>query len=124
MCPEIRKPAELSKGLLTPFLLRFWNAGLRLARGRRLAEVGSLVYHFTNEETEALIGDLLKGPTAGECKVGSRTSLLALPTAHICDGWRALWQSPHSWSSCISSHRHLASLTVGGSGQPWKVAAE
>lgn len=60
MCPEIRKNAELSKGP-TPFLLRFWNTGLRLVRGGRLGELGSLVYHFTNGETEALLGDPLPG---------------------------------------------------------------
>lgn len=66
MCPEIRRPAELPKGLLMPFLLRFWNTGLRLVGGRRLGEVGSLVYHFINEETEARWGGLLQDPTAGE----------------------------------------------------------
>lgn len=57
MCLDIRKPAELSKGPLAPFLVRFWNTGVRLVRGRRLGEVDILVCYFRNEETEALVGE-------------------------------------------------------------------
>lgn len=88
--------------------------------------MGTLVCHFTNEDTEALIGEGFPPmiPQQESGKVGSRTRvswLCPLPRA-VMDGGRCA-NSPSSWSSGVSSCRHLASLTVRGSGQPWKAAS-